>query len=149
MNWRTIFVKIDEWLRFASLWARFGAGKRMHYVLHVKWSEIRVYTSKYFKRERNIAQFSSKSTNDSDLRVFGRSSVLENVCTTFCVQNGVKFAFKRRNILNGREITHNFRHNRRMIAICESVGAFRCCKTYALRSARKMEWNSRLYFEMF
>ena len=84
----------------------------MHYVLHVKWSEIRVYTSKYFKRERNDAQFSSKSTNDCDLRDFGRFSVLENVCTTFSMQNGVKFAFKHGNILNGREITHNFRQNR-------------------------------------
>ena len=96
----------------------------MHYVLHVKWSEIRVYTSKYFKRERNNAQFSSKSTNDCCLRVFGRFSVLENVCTTFCMQNGVKFAFKRRNNLNGREITHNFRQNRRMKAIYESLGLF-------------------------
>ena len=101
----------------------------MHYVLHVKWSEIRVYTSKYFKRERNNVQFSSKSTNESDLRVSGFVLTLENVCTTFCMQNGVKFAFKRRIILNGNEITHNFRQNRRMIAICESLGAFRCWQT--------------------
>ena len=77
----------------------------MHYILHVKWSEIRVYTSKCFKRERNNAEFSSKSTNDCYLRVFGRFSVLANVFTTFCMQNGVKFAFKRGNILNGKEIT--------------------------------------------
>ena len=83
----------------------------MYYVLHVKWSEIRVYTSKYFKRERNNAQFSSKSTNESDLRVSGFVLTLESVCTTFCMKNGVKFAFKRRNILNGNEITHNFRQN--------------------------------------
>ena len=49
---------------------------------------------------------------------------LESVCTTFCMQNGVKFAFKRRNILNGSEITHNFRQNRRMKAIYESLGLF-------------------------
>ena len=96
----------------------------MHYVLHVKWSDIRVYTSKYFKRERNNAHFSSKSTNESDLRVSGFVLTLEIVCTTFCVQNGVKFAFKRRNILKDIEITHNFRQNLRMKAICESLGSF-------------------------
>ena len=89
----------------------------MHYVLHVTWSEKEVQTPKYVKRERNNAQFSSKSTNDCYLRVFGRFSVLANVCTTFCMQNGVKFAFKRRNILNRNEIKHNFRQNRRMKAI--------------------------------
>ena len=36
----------------------------------------------------------------------------------------LKFAFIRRNILNGREITHKFRQNRRMKAICESLGLF-------------------------
>ena len=111
----------------------------MHYVLHVKWSEKEVQTPKYLKRERNNAQFSSKSTNDCDLRVFGRFSVLENVCTTFCMQNGVKFAFQRRNILNGREITYNYRQIRRMIAICVSLGAFRRYRTYALCSACKRE----------
>ena len=111
----------------------------MHYVLHVKWSEIRVYTSKYFKRERNNAQVSSISTIDCDLRVSGYVLTLEKVCTTFCMQNGVKFACKRRNILSRRDRTHNFRQNRRMTAICESLGAFRCWKTYALRPACKME----------
>ena len=111
----------------------------MHYIQHAKWSEICVYTSLYFTRERNNAQFSSKATNDCYLRGFGRFSVLANVCTTCCMQNGVKFAFKRRNILNRNEITHNFPQIRRMIAIGESLGAFRCWKTYALRSACKME----------
>ena len=96
----------------------------MHYVLHVKWSQKDVHTLKYLKRVRNNAQFSSKSTNESDLRVSGFVLTLENVCTSFCMQNGVKFAFKRRNILNGREITHNFRQNRLTIAICESLGSF-------------------------
>ena len=45
----------------------------------------------------------------SDFSVSGFDSALENVFTTFCMQNGVKFAFKRGNILNGNEITHNFR----------------------------------------
>ena len=66
--------------------------------------------------------------NDYDFFVSVLVLTLENVCTTFCVRSGVKFAFNRRNILNGREITHNFRHNRRMIAICESLGLFRCGK---------------------
>ena len=79
----------------------------MHYIQHAEWSEIRVYTSKCFKRERYNAQFSSKLTNDSDLRVSGFVLTLESVCTTFSMQNGVKFAFKRGNILNGREITYN------------------------------------------
>ena len=96
----------------------------MHYVLHVKWSEKDVHTLKYLKRDRNNAQFSSKSTNENDLRVSGFVLTLENVCTTFCVQNGVKIPFNRRNILNRNEITHNFRQNRRMIPICESLGSF-------------------------
>ena len=95
----------------------------MHHILHAKWSEICVYTSKYFKRERNNAQFSSNSSNDCDLRVSGRFLAVQNVCTTFCVQTGVKIPIKRRNILNRNKITHNFRQNRRMIAICESLGA--------------------------
>ena len=96
----------------------------MHYILHVKWSEKEAQTPKYVKRERYKAQFSSKSTNESDLRVSGFVLTLESVCTTFCMQNGVKFAFKRRNILIGREITHNFLQNRRMKAIYESLGLF-------------------------
>ena len=111
----------------------------MHHVLHVKWSEKEVQIPKYVKREKNNAQFSSKSTNESNLRVSGFVLTLENVCTTFCMQNGVKFAFKRGNILNGREITYNYRQVPRMIAICVSLGAFRRCRTYALHSACKME----------
>ena len=120
----------------------------MHYVLHVKWSEIRVYTTKYFKRERNNAQVSSKSTNDCDLRVSGFVLTLENVCTTFCIQNGVKFAFKRRNILNGREITRNVRENQRMIAILVFPGLIRRLKTYSLRSACRMERKGRSNVEI-
>ena len=96
----------------------------MHYILHVKWSEKEAQTPKYVKRERYKAQFSSKSTNASDVRISEFVWTLENACTTFCMQNGVKRPFKLRNILNGREITHNFRQNRRMIAICESLGLF-------------------------
>ena len=45
---------------------------------------------------------------------------------------------RRRNILNGREITLNFRQNRRMLAILEFLGLFGRWKTYALRSAFEM-----------
>ena len=45
----------------------------------------------------------------------GLVSSLDNVCTTFCTQNAVKGASKRRNITIGREITLNFSQNRRMI----------------------------------
>ena len=73
----------------------------MHYVLHVKWSEKDVHMLKYLKRDRNNAQLSSNSMNESDLRVSGFVFTLGNVCTTLCMQNGVKFAFKSGNILNG------------------------------------------------
>ena len=46
-----------------------------------------------------------KSTNDFDFLVSGLVSTLENVCMTFGTHDAVKRAFKRRNILNGREIT--------------------------------------------
>ena len=59
-----------------------------------------------------------------------------------------KRAFKRRNISNGREMSINFRQNRRMIAIYGCLGLFRRWKTRALRSACKMEWNDRLNVEI-
>ena len=96
----------------------------MHCILHAKWSEKGVLTSKYLKRQRNNASFSSKSSNASDFRVSVLVLTLENLCTTFCERNGVKREFKRRNILSGREITHNFRHNRRMLTILELLGLF-------------------------
>ena len=90
----------------------------MHYVLHAQCSESSVYTSKYQKRERNIALFSMKSANDCNLRVSGLGSTLENACTTFYMKNGVKVAFKRGIISNRREMKLNLLQNRRMIAIC-------------------------------
>ena len=96
----------------------------MHYVLHAKWSENGAYTTKYLKREGNDAYFSSKSANDYDFRVSVPVLTLEIVGTTFCMRNGVKRAFKRRYILNGREMTHNFRHNRGIIMILEFLGLF-------------------------
>ena len=97
------------------------------------WKSVR--TSKYLKRERNIAQFASKSTNDCDLRVCWLVSTLDNAWTTVCTYNAVKKAFKRRKIWNLRDITHNFRQNRPMVAICVCVGLFRRWKTLGLRSA--------------
>ena len=116
----------------------------MHDVLHAKWSEMGVWTSKYLKRERNKALFSSKSSNDYDFRVSERLLTLENVCSTFCVRSKVKRAFKRWNILNGREITHNSRQNRRVITILEFLGVSWRWKTYALHSACEMERKRRL-----
>ena len=49
----SIFVKTDEWLRFVSFWGCFDAGKRVHYVLYVKWSEKGIWTWNYLKRNRN------------------------------------------------------------------------------------------------
>ena len=120
----------------------------MHYVLHVKCSEMSVQTSKYLKRVWNNAQFSTKSTQDCDLRVSGLDSTMENACTTFCVHVGVRRVFKRRNTWNGREITLNFRQNRGMIAICVCLGLLRRWRTGALRSARIMQGKDRLNVEI-
>ena len=68
-------------------------------------------------------------------RVSRLVSTLENACTTFCTLNAVKVAIKRRNILNGREITYSYRQNRRIIAICVCLSLFRRWRTRALRSA--------------
>ena len=81
-------------------------------------------------------------------RVSGPVSTMENACTPFCTNNVVKRAFKRRNISIGREITHKFGQNRRMIAICLCLGLFRRWKTRALGSARIMQWKERLNAEI-
>ena len=84
-----------------------------------------------FKR-RNILNgkemwlnFSTKSTNYCELCVPGLISTMEKAYTTSCTHNAVQSAFKRRNISNGREITLNFRRNRRIIAIYGYLGLFR------------------------
>ena len=61
-----------------------------------------------------------------------------------CVLHAVRGALKRRNISNGREITHNCHQNRWIIAIFVCFGSFRRWKTRALRSARIMQWKERL-----
>ena len=81
-------------------------------------------------------------------RVSGHVSTLEIACTTICTHNAVKIAFKRRNILNGREITYSYRQNRRIIAICVCLSLFRRWRKRALRSARIMQRKYRLNVEM-
>ena len=46
-------------------------------------------------------------------------------CTTLCTHDAVKNVFKHRSVSNGREISLNFLQNRRIIAICVSLGLFR------------------------
>ena len=53
----------------------------------------------------------------------------------------MKRAFKRRNISNGRGITHNFQRNRRMIVICVRLVSSRRWKSRELRSAPIMQWK--------
>ena len=151
LNGRELTHNVRQNLRMITILeflGLFDARDRMHYVLHAKSSEMGVWTSKYLKRERNKALFSSKSSNDYDFRVSERLLTLENVCSTFCVRSKVKRAFKRWNILNGREITHNFRQNRRVITISEFLCLFWCWKTNALRYACEMDWNGRLNVEI-
>ena len=48
------------------------------------------------------------------------------------------------NISNGREITHNFEKDQRMIAICVRLVSSRRWKSHELRSARIMQSKQRL-----
>ena len=59
----------------------------------------------------------------------------------------MKRAFKLRNISNGRELSINFRQNRRMIAICVRLCMFRSTKSRVPCSARIMQWKQRLNVE--
>ena len=60
----------------------------------------------------------------------------------------MKRAFERGITSNGLEISLNFFHNRRMIAICVFLGLFRRWKTRELRFACKMERKERLNVEI-
>ena len=82
-------------------------------------------------------------------RVSGLFSTLEDVCTTFGTHDAVERAFKRRNILNGIEITYSYRQNRRIIAICVCMGLLRRWKSRALRSSRMMQYKERLNAEIY
>ena len=126
-------------MRFVCVWAYFDAGKHVHCIPQEQCSERSVKTSKYLKRERNNALFSSESTNDYDLRVYALVSTLETACSAFHKYNAVKRAFKHRNLSNGREITLNFRQNRRMKAICVYLGLFRRRNPRALHSTSIMQ----------
>ena len=74
----------------------------------------------------------------------GFVSTMENACTTFCTHNAVQRAFKRRNILNGKEISLNFLQNRRVIDIFVYLGLFRQWKVLALGSACITQCKVRL-----
>jgi hypothetical protein len=111
----------------------------VHSVLGNKCSNLGLQTSKFLNREGNYGHFWSKSTNDRVLRVVGLVPKLNPKCTMFCVQNAVIWAFKRRNISIGKEITVIFGQNRRMIEFCGLFGFFRSIIRRALRSAREMQ----------
>ena len=89
----------------------------------------RVITHNYCQNRRTIAI----------CLCLGCFDVAEQSDTTSCTHNAVKRAFKRRNILNGREITYSYRQNRRTIAIYVCLGLFRRWKSRALRPARIMQ----------
>ena len=58
LNGRELTHNVRQNLRMITILeflGLFDAGKRMHYVLHAKWSEMGVLRSKYLKRERNNA----------------------------------------------------------------------------------------------
>ena len=96
----------------------------MHYVLHAKWSEKGVRRRNVLNGREITLNFRQNRLMLAILEFLGLFLTLENVCTMFCIQNGMKRAIKRRNILNGREITHNFRQNRPTLAILEFLGLF-------------------------
>ena len=87
--------------------------------------------------------FEKKTKNDCDLHASGLASTLETAWNTFRAHNAMKRAFNRRNISNGREISLNYRQNRRMIAICVFLRMFRCAKSRAPCSARIIQWKQR------
>jgi hypothetical protein len=111
----------------------------VHYVLRANCSNLGLQTSKYLNREGNYGHFSLKSTNDRVWPAFGLVAKLNTACTMFCAQTAVIWAFKRRNISIGKEITVIFRQNRRMIEFCELLGLFRSLIQCALCSARKIQ----------
>jgi hypothetical protein len=80
---RTFVDNIVEGLRFAGCWAFFEAYNGVHYVLTVRCSNLGANTSKYLNRDGSYGHFSSKSTNDSVLRVVGLVSKHNTACTMF------------------------------------------------------------------
>jgi hypothetical protein len=55
----------------------------VHYVLTIRCSNLCAYTSKYLNRDGRYGHFSSKSANDSVLRVVGLVSKHNTACTMF------------------------------------------------------------------
>jgi hypothetical protein len=76
---------------------------------------------------------------DRIVRQSGLFSVLNVSCTTFGIYNGVKWAFKLRNISKGEEITLIFRQYRRMIVFCDLLVLSRRLIRHAPRSTRKIQ----------
>jgi hypothetical protein len=109
---------------FYVLFAGFDALYSVHSVLRLKCSKLGVCTTKSLQRVGNYSNFLSKSTNGRVLRAVGLVSTLNRARTMFCAWNAVIWAFKRRNISNGTEITVIFRQNGRMIAFCELFAGF-------------------------
>ena len=64
------------------------------------------------------------------------------------MHNVVQGAFKRRNMLNGKEISLNFLQNRRIIAIFVCLGLFLRRAAHALRSSRIMQLKQRSNIEI-
>jgi hypothetical protein len=120
----------------------------VHSVPRAKCSNLDLQTSNFLNREGNYGYFSSKSTNDRVLQVVGLLSKHNMACTTFCAQNAVIWAFKRRNFSIGKEITVIFRENRRMIEFCGLFGLLRSLIRRALCSACKMQSLGRLNVEI-
>jgi hypothetical protein len=70
-----------------------------------------VSTTKYLQREGNTVDSRNNLTNDRDLRAPWIVATLKVSCIAFCVENEVKYAFKRGNITNRMEIPVDFRQN--------------------------------------
>ena len=71
----------------------------------------------------------------------------EQACTTFCMHKAMQSAFKRRSILNGREISIHFLQNRRIIRVCVYLGLFQttenACTTFGTHNAVQSAFKRR------
>jgi hypothetical protein len=121
-------------IEFCGLLSLFRSIIRGVLCSRAKFSNLGLQTSKYLNRDGNYVHFSTKSTSDRVLRVAGLVSKLHTACTMLCARNAVIWAFKRRNISIGKEITVIFRQKRRMIEFCELSGLFRSLVQCALLS---------------
>jgi hypothetical protein len=111
-------------IAFCELFAGFDTIYSVLYVLHQKCRNLGVYTTQSLQREGNYGHFLYKSTNGRSLRAVGLVSTLNRACTMFCASNAVIWAFVRRTLSNGKEITVILRQNRRTIAFYELFAGF-------------------------